>query len=635
MSWLFGIKKDQHIPEAPQFPLPMPPSSGGSGGKGNDDSASSLNSKMEAYRFDSAALERAAKAAKDLESSKFSREALDLTKMQEATLQAKYQKEIKEYEAHVAQQKIEEQRVIQEEKRKSMAEETRQYQQRAQYQDQLARKRYDEQLAQQARMNEENLKKQEESTARQEALKKATVEHEADVLHKHKMMRLRAKIQEKAKVDRENWDLIQKEIKLKGAEHRETILKSIETAGDVLGTGFMAFIKDWDRVSATVAGLTMLAVGVYTAKYGTNVAANYIQARLGKPSLIRETSRFSLTETIKHPVKTYKRIASKAEDSLKGIVLHPDLERRLRDIAIATKHTKKNKGYYRNLLMYGPPGTGKTMFAKSLAEHSGMDYAIMTGGDVAPMGREGVTAMHKVFDWAKTSRRGLLLFVDESDAFLKKRNREQISEDLRATLNAFLYRTGEQSNKFMLVLSSNQPEQFDWAINDRLDEMVEFVLPTLSERERMVRQYFDEFVLKPATEGKRRLKVAQFDYGVKCSEIAARTEGLSGREIAKLGVAWQATAYASDDGVLTEQMIDSIVDNAIRQHSQKVLWQDDKQTSLFLQPQDSLISSVLKSEASSSTQPPSPSSNSSSSSSTTASLSSPPPSPPPPPSSTS
>lgn len=38
--------------------------------------------------------------------------------------------------------------------------------------------------------------------------------------------------------------------------------------------------------------------------------------------------------------------------------------------------------------------------------HSGMDYAIMTGGDVAPMGRDGVTAMHKVFDWANTSRRG-------------------------------------------------------------------------------------------------------------------------------------------------------------------------------------------------------------------------------------
>ena len=41
----------------------------------------------------------------------------------------------------------------------------------------------------------------------------------------------------------------------------------------------------------------------------------------------------------------------------------------------------------------------------------------------------------------------LLLFVDEADAFLRKRSTEHISEDLRATLNAFLYRTGEQSNK--------------------------------------------------------------------------------------------------------------------------------------------------------------------------------------------
>ena len=43
---------------------------------------------------------------------------------------------------------------------------------------------------------------------------------------------------------------------------------------------------------------------------------------------------------------------------------------------------------------------------QSLAKHSGMEYAIMTGGDVVPMGKEGVTAIHKVFDWAKTSRRG-------------------------------------------------------------------------------------------------------------------------------------------------------------------------------------------------------------------------------------
>lgn len=55
----------------------------------------------------------------------------------------------------------------------------------------------------------------------------------------------------------------------------------------------------------------------------------------------------------------------------------------------------------------------------------------------------------------------------------------------------------------MLVLASNTPEQFDWAVNDRLDEMVEFSLPGLEERERLIRMYFQKFVLEPAAEGKR------------------------------------------------------------------------------------------------------------------------------------
>ena len=55
----------------------------------------------------------------------------------------------------------------------------------------------------------------------------------------------------------------------------------------------------------------------------------------------------------------------------------------------------------------------------------------------------------------------------------------------------------------MLVLASNQPEQFDWAINDRIDEIVNFALPGLDERERLVRLYFDKFVLAPATTGRQ------------------------------------------------------------------------------------------------------------------------------------
>jgi len=48
----------------------------------------------------------------------------------------------------------------------------------------------------------------------------------------------------------------------------------------------------------------------------------------------------------------------------------------------------------------------------------GLDYAMMTGGDVAPLGSQAVTKIHQIFDWAKKSNKGLLLFIDEADAFL-------------------------------------------------------------------------------------------------------------------------------------------------------------------------------------------------------------------------
>lgn len=89
----------------------------------------------------------------------------------------------------------------------------------------------------------------------------------------------------------------------------------------------------------------------------------------------------------------------------------------------------------------GPPGTGKTMAAKRLARTSGMDYAILSGGDVAPLGGGAVTQLHSTFDWAERSKKGLLLFIDEADAFLGRRN-DEMSEGLRGALNALLFRTG-------------------------------------------------------------------------------------------------------------------------------------------------------------------------------------------------
>lgn len=123
-----------------------------------------------------------------------------------------------------------------------------------------------------------------------------------------------------------------------------------------------------------------------------------------------------------------------------------------------------------------------------------MDYAIMTGGDVAPLGQDAVTELHKMFDWSKmnskrwfSQNKGMLIFIDEADAFLRKRQSyDHISESMRNALNVFLYKTGTQSKEFMIVLASNAPEQLDRAIYDRCDEIIEFGLPNSESRKEII-----------------------------------------------------------------------------------------------------------------------------------------------------
>lgn len=135
---------------------------------------------------------------------------------------------MKEYEASIEQIKLEQKRVDGDERRKTISEETKQHQMRAQYQDSLARKRYEEQLSQQQRMNDENLKRQEESVAKQEAMRKATIQHEMELRHKNEMKKLEAELKAKAKIDRENQDLNLEQIRLKASENRLTVLESIK-----------------------------------------------------------------------------------------------------------------------------------------------------------------------------------------------------------------------------------------------------------------------------------------------------------------------------------------------------------------------------------------------------------------------
>merc|ERR1711871_98617 len=373
--------------------------------------------------------------------------------------------------------------------------------------------------------------------------------------------------------ERTNHDLVLEKKRLEAKENRETVLESIRLASSTIGAGFKEYIADTDKLFNTAATLTAVGFGLYTAKVSTGVLGRYVEARLGKPSLVRDTTKMNALQMMRSPIKSAKlafgSAGTKAAGALNKIVLEKNLSDQLSRVAVSTANTKKNRAPFRHLLLHGPPGTGKTMFAKGLARESGLHYAIMTGGDVAPLGKDAVTEIHKIFDWANTTTRGVMLFVDEADAFLRKRSTADISEDSRNALNAFLYRTGEASSKVMLVYASNQPEQFDWAINDRIDDMVQFTLPSETERAKMIAQYMDKYLLKP-TESKA-ITISGIDEKL-LTTVAKRTEGFSGREISKLAIAWQAAAYGTEDANLDGDMLITVLEEQLNSKRQKQTW---------------------------------------------------------------
>jgi ATPase family AAA domain-containing protein 3A/B len=231
------------------------------------------------------------------------------------------------------------------------------------------------------------------------------------------------------------------------------------------------------------------------------------------------------------------------------------------------------------------------MVAERFAEYSGLEYAIMAGGDVAPLEEAGVTELHRLFKWVQTSRHGVLLFIDEADAFLCNRSKGNMSEHLRNALTTMLYHTGTPSKQFMLVLATNRPGDMDAAVIDRIDEAVEFPLPDTNERARLMKQYYLEHLGKvlPVLQSPAAKKQGdtaaggngKTENGAPTDEVflqvAQQIRGFSGREINKLCMALQTHIYAemgtykrSSLRQPTSQMIFEVVDKKVREHNRAI-----------------------------------------------------------------
>jgi len=230
-------------------------SNGGSGGKGSGQQSQSL------VNFDPSGLERAAKAARELDQSKNSKQAVEIALAQERTQQLDMESRNKEREMQFRAMELKAQQEVQEERRKTIEMETTHINHRNKQQDDMARKRQQEMMEGQKRLQDEQLKRQEESTQRQELMKRQTIEYEKELERKNIKSKVDSEIEGKIKYERENRTLHLENMKLQATELRDTTIQAIKAAGETIGTGVKEFLGDKEKLTAAVASVTLLALG--------------------------------------------------------------------------------------------------------------------------------------------------------------------------------------------------------------------------------------------------------------------------------------------------------------------------------------------------------------------------------------
>lgn len=133
-----------------------------------------------------------------------------------------------------------------------------------------------------------------------------------------------------------------------------------------------------------------------------------------------------------------------------------------------------------------------------------------------------------------------------------------MSEDARNVLSAFFHHTGTESDKFVVVLATNLPHSLDRAVLDRMDESFEFPLPSVNERKKMLKLFMEQHIHKPTRRGKM-IEVHPSINQDFLDEVARQTEGYSGRQLAKLVLAYQAAFFGSGTKVLTKGLAETVL----------------------------------------------------------------------------
>jgi cell division protease FtsH len=208
----------------------------------------------------------------------------------------------------------------------------------------------------------------------------------------------------------------------------------------------------------------------------------------------------------------------------------------------------------KGVLLVGPPGTGKTLLAKAIAGEAGVPFFSISGSEFVEMFvGVGASRVRDLFKKAKENA-PCIIFIDEIDAVGRQRGagvgggndeREQTLNQLLTEMDGFQDNTG-----VIVIAATNRVDILDSALlrPGRFDRQVTVNLPDKNGR-------FD--ILKVHARNKK------FSDNVNLSNIAQRTPGFSGADLANLLNEGAILAARRKKETITPDEISSSIDRVI------------------------------------------------------------------------
>jgi cell division protease FtsH len=179
----------------------------------------------------------------------------------------------------------------------------------------------------------------------------------------------------------------------------------------------------------------------------------------------------------------------------------------------------------KGVLLFGPPGTGKTLLARAVAGEADVPFFSISGSEFVEMFvGVGASRVRDLFTKAKKNS-PCIIFIDEIDAVGRQRGtgmggghdeREQTLNQILVEMDGF-----EQGTTVIVMAATNRPDVLDPALlrPGRFDRRVTLDAPDLGNREAILDVHSKN---KP------------FDKNVDLREIAKKTPGFSGADLANL-----------------------------------------------------------------------------------------------------